>query len=181
MKKSIVATVVAVTAIAASTMMGCGVSFSSTVTKSETVTDADGNTTTTTTTTVKDSNGRRSETQTTSYEADSDDEYTVATLSFENNSGIDFAEMYLAQPEAENWGNEILGEDAPLVDGEIITFNDRFSYNEDCSFWDLCVVDEDGESIEFDGLNVSEADDAEDIVIVITYDAEADAFTACVN
>ena len=173
-------------AVAAFSVMGCSVE--KTVTKTETHTDADGNTTTTTTTKTTDNNGTTTTTETTDETTDAetdvaeDDEYIVATIAFENETEVDIYELYFSVGSNDQWGDEILGEDAPLADGEIITCPDALTYSpENGLYWDLLAADSEGATIEFEGLNLSDAADSENITIVLEYDAENESYTASVQ
>ena len=134
-------------------------------------TDADGNTTTTVTdnisgeTTTTESSA--SDTEATSAE---DAGYYVADLTFNNACGVDIYELYISVSSNDDWGDEILGDQAPLADGEYISYDQALTYDDDNLSWDLLIVDVDGESVEFDGLDVSYASDPEDISIVIESD-----------
>lgn len=147
--------------LAVSTLALTGCSFSSTVTKTETVTDADGNTTTTTETTTIGS--------------------IVATIAFENETGVDFDALYFVESSDDDWGEDILGDKAPLADGEIITYDGGFTYSKDSIYWDASAVDSEGNSVPFDHLDMSEASDPQNITIVFEYDAANDTYTATVE
>ena len=167
-------------AVAAFSVMGCSVE--KTVTKTETHTDADGNTTTTTTTKTTDNNGTTTTETTETTDAAEDSEYIVATIAFENETGVDIYELYFSVGSNDQWGDEILGEDAPLADGEIITCPDALTYSPETGlYWDLLAADSEGASIEFEGLNLSDAADSENITIVLEYDAENEDYTASVQ
>ena len=176
--KIIVTLVVALTAVS---LMGCNVTTTKTYT--ETTTDADGNTTTTTTTETTDDNGTTTTTETTeTTDVAEDDEYIVATIAFENETEVDIYELYFSVGSNDQWGDEILGEDAPLADGEKITCPDALTYSpENGLYWDLLAADSEGASIEFEGLNLGEAADSKNITIVLEYDAENEDYTASVQ
>lgn len=178
MKKKIVSAVMVVVMMFA--LMGCSVS--KTVTKTETVTDANGKTTTTTTITTNQ-NGEKTETTTVeeSAEAEAEDNRTVATLAFENGTGVDIYTLKFTSSMSDDWGDNVLGDNAPLADGETITFNNAFTYGADNVLWDLKIADENDHAIEFKELDVSQAADPEDITIVLSYDATEDAYTATVE
>ena len=178
MKKKIVLTMVAM--VAAVSLMGCNVTTTSTYT--ETTTDADGNTTTTTTTTT---NGETTTETTESGPeeeveevAEEEAELTVATITFENETDFDFAELYFALSASDNWGDEILGEDAPLAVGEYITYPDALTYSEENSVWDIKAVDADGNNVEFNGADMLASSDPTNIYITIEYDSETQSYSA---
>ena len=172
MKKRIVATMIAM--VAAISLMGCGITTTSTYT--ETTTDADGNTVTTTTTTT---NGETT-TETTESAAPAEEEEivtTVATVAFENQTDFEFAEMYFASGAADNWGENILG-DTPLAIGSVVTYTDALTYSSDNTVWDMKVVDAEGNNVEFNGADMTVAADPENIYITFIFDEEAQSYTA---
>ena len=176
MKKRIVVALVA--AVAVVSLMGCNVTTTKTYT--ETTTDADGNTTTTTTTTT---NGETT-TETTEGEPEEEVEEvesTVATIAFENETDFDFAELYFASGASDNWGENILGDDAPLEVGEVITYKDSFTYSADNTVWDIKAVDEEGNNVEFPGADMKAASDAENIHILFEYDEENQSYSASIQ
>ena len=180
MKKKIVLTMVAM--VTAASLMGCGITTTTTTTYTETTTDADGNTTTTTTTTT---NGETTTETTESGPeeeveevAEEEAELTVATITFENETDFDFAELYFALSASDNWGNEILGDDAPLAVGEYITYPDALTYSEENSVWDIKAVDADGNNVEFNGADMLASSDPTNIYITIEYDSETQSYSA---
>lgn len=166
---------------AAFSLMGCTVTKTQTYT--ETHTDANGNTTTYSSTTVSDENGTVTTESYSSSEDEAEPEYTVATLHIDNESGWNFTEMYFTTADATEWGPEILGDDAPLADGEVITYPDALQYvdGEDGAYWSLLAVCEDGDQLSYDTIDIREASNPEDITIVIGYDAAADLYTCVVE
>lgn len=176
MKKKLFLTAVAV--IMAFALMGCSVS--STVTKTESHTDANGNTTTTTTTTTTQ-NGSKTESSSTVVEEAPKPEQTVATIAFRNDCEVDIYGMFFSSAQSEDWGEDILGDNAPLENGETITYHDTFRYTPDDLLWDLVIADANGETLEFDGLNLANAENPVEIRIVLSYDAEGQTFTATVE
>ena len=172
MKKRIVLTLVA--AVAAISLMGCGITTTSTYT--ETTTDADGNTTTTTTTTTNGETTTETTESVASVEEEEEVTKTVATLAFDNQTDFDFAEMYFASGAADNWGENILG-DTPLQVGGVVTFDEGFTYSSDNTVWDIKVVDAEGNNVEFNGADMAVAADPENIYITFTFD-ESQGYTA---
>ena len=176
MNKKIIMTLIA--AVAVFSLAGCGIT--STVTKTESYTDADGNTTTTTTTTTTDKSGTTTDTEVTTTAED--EEFIVATVAFANAAGFDIEELYFAPGSNDEWGPEILGEDAPLADGEVLTCTDALTYSTvNGLYWDLLAVDAEGGTVEFESLDMSAADNPEDITITLEYDEEAESYTATVD
>lgn len=184
MRNKIVATLVA--AVVAVSVMGCGVTTTTTYT--ETTTDADGNTTTTTTTTKDGETTTETTTETAeevaeeaTEEATEEVESTVATIAFDNQTDFDFAELYFSSAASDNWGDNILGSDAPLAVGETITYNDCFTYSADNTVWDIQIVDTEGNSVDFTGADMLAASDPEDIYILFTYDADTQSYSASIQ
>ena len=175
MKKKILSTMLAMVAVAS--LVGCNVTTTSTYT--ETTTDANGNTTTTTTTTT---NGETTTETTESGPEEAEEaeevELLVASLAFENQTDFDFAELYFSLDDSDDWGEELLGSDAPLAVGEVITFTDALTYSPDGSVWKIKVVDAEGNSVEFDGADVTVTSDPEEVYILFTYDEENQAYSA---
>ena len=168
-------------ALATATVMMVGLMTGCTVTKTSTstttTTDADGNTTTTTTTSSSE-NGKTTTETTTETTSASDSESTVASLAISNETGADLYEMYFSLNESDSWGENILDDDDPLLNGYTITYTDALTYNENGLIWDLKAADQEGNSIEFEGLDLSFAADPENITILLsleddgTYSAE---------
>ena len=175
MKKKLLVTLMV--AVAAVSLMGCHVTTTKTYT--ETTTDANGNTTTTTTTTTN-GNTTTETTETTAEEA-AEPEATVATIAFENETDFDFAELYFASANSDNWGEDILGEDAPLAVGEVITYNERFTYSADNTVWDIKAVDADGSNIEFAGADMLAAADPTNIYLLFTVNEEDQTYTVTIQ
>ena len=161
-------------------MAGCSVK--STTTNTTTTVDADGNTVTTTTTTSKD-NGRVTEstetTEETGENAESTEEYYTAELHIVNESGVDFYEMYCASNDDESWGDEVLGENSPLCDGERLNCHE-FKYSDDYMVWDFMFVDENDGELSFEAVDFEAASDPYDITLTIECD-EDDVFNIIVE
>ena len=81
-----------------------------------------------------------------------------------NETGYTIQQVYVSPSKVQSWEEDVLGEDV-LMHGsrEMI----RFSRTEDTCLWDLKAVYEDGESAEWQGLNLCEVS-----VIGIGYDEE---------
>ena len=148
-------------------LTGCTTTKSETTTT--TTTDANGNTTTTTTTTSTE-NGNTTESTVTSY---------VATLAISNDTGVDIYGMYFSSNQSEEWGDSIINSEEPLEDGYTITYHNAFTYDSDDLVWDLMVEDADGNSITFEGLDMSYAADPQNITISLY--VEDDGYTASVE
>lgn len=184
MKKNLVAKILVALLATTATfgLVGCNVTTTETYT--ETHTDADGNTTTTTTTTVTDENGTTTETTTSDEPVEDDEEveFISASLSIENETNFDFVELYFTAGDDEDWGEDILGEDSPLAVGESITFYDAVTYVPESGFYcDLRAVDVDGNSVDFEGLDISFAEDVENIHILIVYDEADGSYSVSAN
>lgn len=177
MKKNIVSKLLTavVAAAAAISIMGCSVTTSET--KTVTVTE---NGKTTTTTTVKKNGKVVSQNKTEEEETtEAEIEHIVATIAFDNEAQFDIEEMYFALGTSDNWGEEILRDDAPLKDGEKITFHEALTYSEDSLYWELKAVDAEGASVEF-GLDLSNVEDPNNITVLLEYDEKEDEFTATI-
>lgn len=70
-----------------------------------------------------------------------------------NDLDKDISAIFLAQPSAETWGNNILGE-GTLPKGE--TINGRFGFNAENMVWDIRVILEDGQDWSFSQNDFSE-------------------------
>ncbi|MCF0145700.1 MAG: hypothetical protein HUJ73_03845 [Eubacterium sp.] len=207
MKKKVLLKVlpILVIVVTAFSLAGCKVSTTSTVTK--TTTDEKGNTVTTTT--VKE-NGEVKEETTTEVTASEKEaveeaveeaaaeeaveeaaaeeaveeaasEVIVATITFDNQSGVDIYEMNFSDADSDDWGPDVLGEFAPLENGQELVFENGFTYSAEKLLWDLRAKDSDGNEVEFDGLDMSYAEDPENIFVVLEYDEEAADFAATVQ
>lgn len=160
--------VISLTAAAAFSFVGCNVSTSSTYT--ETITDSEGNTTTTTTTTT---NG---ETTTEVTEG----EMIVATVSFDNQTDFDFAELYFSSSDSDDWGENILVEDTLPVD-MVATYNNGLTYSLGNTVCDIKVVDTDGNDLEIDEVDLFFAEDPENIYITFEYDEDTQEYSATIQ
>ena len=174
MKKRILSIVMAVVMVASLT--GC------TKTKTVSYTDENGNTTTTTTTTDKE--GTTTVTENTDVDGNvtshEEDGYITASLKFVNLSGVDIYELYIVPDYSDNWGENIISEEnAPLADGEFIKWNDAFTYSENDLIWDIRAIDSEGEEMNFGGLDVSQAEDKNNIEFTFEY-SEQNGYTASV-
>ena len=82
-----------------------------------------------------------------------------------NETGYTIQQVYVSPSNARSWEEDVLGDDV-LMDGTRETI--RFSRSEDTCLWDLKAVYEDGESAEWQGLNLCEVS-----VVGIGYDEES--------
>lgn len=169
---------IAVIVILTLALTGCNVSVSTTTTSTQSHTDAYGNTTTTTTTKTTE-NGKSTETTETVVE-EAEVEHIVASISFSNETGADICELYFASAQDSEWSGNAFGEE-PLADGFTRTFEDALTYSEDNMLWDMMIVNAEEQEITFNNLNLAEAADAEDITVLIVYDASTEDYTAYVE
>ena len=174
MKKRLLFTTMAVVMILG--LVGC------TKTKTVSYTDENGNTTTTTTTT--DSEGTTTVTENTDADGNvtshEEDGYITASLKFVNLSGVDIYELYIVPDYSDDWGENIISEEnAPLADGEYIEWKDALTYSEDDLIWDIRAVDGEGEEMSFGGLDVSMAEDKDNIEFTFEYSIK-NGYTASV-
>lgn len=70
-----------------------------------------------------------------------------------NQTGVEISSLYVSPHDSDDWGEDILGQDT-LVSGESVkvTFDDR----EKKVRWDLKVTDKNGNSLEWEDLNLVE-------------------------
>ena len=70
-----------------------------------------------------------------------------------NQTGVEINSLYVSPHDSDDWGEDILGQDT-LVSGESVkvTFDDR----EKKVRWDLKVTDKNGNSLEWEDLNLVE-------------------------
>src|SRR3989440_838453 len=73
-----------------------------------------------------------------------------------NQTGVEIHSLYVSPHSTDDWAEDILGKDT-LASGESlkITFDDRDKH----VHWDLKVTDKDGNSLEWNDLNLLEIDD----------------------
>ena len=70
-----------------------------------------------------------------------------------NKTGVEIHELYVSPHSADNWQEDVLGADT-LPTGKSVEIT--FSPKERAKLWDLKVVDGEGNSIEWTGLNLLE-------------------------
>ena len=70
-----------------------------------------------------------------------------------NMTGVTIAELYVSPHTTNDWEEDILGQDM-LANGE--SLNIHFSRTEKAAKWDLKIVDKEGNSIEWENLNLLE-------------------------
>lgn len=86
--------------------------------------------------------------------------FTVAVMAgdqdFElvNETGLTIAELYCSPVETDSWEEDVLGVDV-LEDGESVEIT--FSRNEDACEWDIKIVDEEGDEIYWQGIDLCSA------------------------
>ena len=160
--------VISLTAAAAFSFVGCNVSSTSTYT--ETITDSEGNTTTTTTTTT---NG---ETTTETTEVTT----TVATMDIDNRTNFEIAELYCSPTTSEEWDENILDGDTLPV-GMVVAYDHGFTYSSDNTVWDMMAVDAEGNNIVIEGIDMTLANDPENILIVLEYDDATQEYSATIQ
>ncbi len=72
-----------------------------------------------------------------------------------NRTGLTINELYVSPARASHWGEDVLGRDT-LDDGDSVEV--RFSRKEDECVWDLKVVDEDGDAVNWEAINLCQAE-----------------------
>lgn len=70
-----------------------------------------------------------------------------------NMTGVTIAELYISPHSTDQWEEDILGQDT-LSNGESLDIT--FDRTEKAAKWDLKIVDKDGDSIEWENLNLLE-------------------------
>ena len=70
-----------------------------------------------------------------------------------NKTGVEIHELYVSPHSADNWQEDVLGKDT-LAPGDSVEIT--FSPKEKAKLWDLKVVDGEGNSIEWESLNLLE-------------------------
>jgi hypothetical protein len=70
-----------------------------------------------------------------------------------NKTGFEIHSVYISPHDADDWGEDILGEDT-LSNGASVDIS--FSRKEKTALWDLRVEDADGNSVEWENLNLLE-------------------------
>jgi hypothetical protein len=70
-----------------------------------------------------------------------------------NQTGVEINSLYVSPHDSDDWEEDILGQDTLANDESIkITFDDREKH----THWDLKVTDKDGNSLEWEDLNLVE-------------------------
>jgi hypothetical protein len=70
-----------------------------------------------------------------------------------NKTGVEIHELYVSPHSADDWQEDVLGRDT-LPSGESVSI--KFSPREKAKLWDVKVVDGEGNSIEWESLNLLE-------------------------
>ncbi len=77
-----------------------------------------------------------------------DQDFTVV-----NKTGVEIHQLFVSPHDTDEWEEDILGRDT-LGHGEEVDVT--FSSSEDAAMWDLMIVDEDGNSITWENLDLLE-------------------------
>ena len=152
----------------AGTMAGCTVTTTVTETSTSTTTDTDGKTTTTTTTTVTENGKTTTTTETITSGVEDEEDVIKATLTIDNETGMEFTGMYFVPSDREDWGDNLLDEGEVFADDTYISFINGLSYNDTALMWDLRVELDGGLFAEFEGIDLSASGDPENIEILLT-------------
>ena len=75
-------------------------------------------------------------------------------FTLKNDTGLIISELYVAPDESDDWEEDVLGKDV-LKDGASLDI--VFSRSEKTCDWDLKIVDEDGDEVEWDSLDLCKA------------------------
>lgn len=70
-----------------------------------------------------------------------------------NTTGVDIYQVYVSPTGEADWQEDILGEEV-LLDGEEISVT--FDRSEEAELWDIRVEDDEGNALEFTGINLFE-------------------------
>jgi|SRR5882672_3363926 len=70
-----------------------------------------------------------------------------------NNTGVEIHKLFISPHSTDEWEEDILGKDT-LPDGESLEIT--FSRKETAKLWDMKIVDKEGNSIEWESLNLLE-------------------------
>ena len=186
MKKRLVCMACALAAV--SMLAGCTKTTSKTTETTTSVTDENGNTTTTTTTTST-VDGKTETTQTTeTTNADSDDgsatiadddDEVMSDIAFSNETTVDIYGLYFSATDLDEWGDNLVDPDDPLLDGYTVTYHEALLYDPDVK-WDLLAVDSEDGEIEFNDLDLSQVSDSTNITITLMLEDDG-TFTATVE
>jgi hypothetical protein len=82
-----------------------------------------------------------------------------------NNTGYPIEEVYVSASSKDDWEEDVLGRD---ILGEDERTKIRFDRDEDACLWDLKVVYDDGESSEWQGINLCKVS-----VVSLSYDRKS--------
>lgn len=74
-------------------------------------------------------------------------------FTLENATGVEIHELYISPAKADDWGEDVLTVDT-LPDGQSVAIH--FARREKAAFWDIKVVDQAGDSIEWPHLKLTE-------------------------
>lgn len=92
---------------------------------------------------------------------------------FENKCGVDLKELYLSGAGRDEWGSNTLGSD--LKDGE--SAKGTLLIDAENVKWDIKAVDGNGDSVEFEGLDLSECNTS-GVTMTLSFDGEDFVVTA---
>jgi hypothetical protein len=70
-----------------------------------------------------------------------------------NATGVDIYELYVSPASTDDWQEDVLGVDV-LEDGDSVEIS--FDRDEDAAYWDLMVVDSEGDNIQWYRLKLTE-------------------------
>lgn len=68
-----------------------------------------------------------------------------------NRTGVSIQEFYVSAVDTNDWEEDVLGLDV-LVDGEQVKI--KFSWTESECLWDFLVIDEDGDEVIWEGIDL---------------------------
>lgn len=90
-------------------------------------------------------------------------------LVIKNNTNFDFYEMYISSENNDSWGEDLLM-------GNIIKQDDNitgsFNLNNEDTKWDVRICDQDGNTLDFEGMNVDNSESRTAITLEFNYSEE---------
>lgn len=97
-----------------------------------------------------------------------DDEEFNPDFTIRNKMGYDIHEVYVSESDDDDWGDDCLDEDTIIEDGERCEIS--FETNSRHRWWDLRIVDEEGDEVIFEHFDLSQVR-----VITLYYDDDGEA------
>lgn len=163
MKKKLLS-VMLVSLIACGMLIGCGDSSSETDKSKDTKTTEASKETSKTTEAAKTTDTEKKDTSTTDAEESGIVQVPVTII---NGTDVDFSELYTSSSKIEHWGENLIGGGTTFAPGS--TIECTFGVDVENLKWDFKAVDSEGDSLEFEGLDLSDCD-ASGVKVKLSYD-----------